>query len=230
MPSIADQSRKLEQLLGLGTPPIALAFSAKPPGTVKRTNAPAPASCSYWGRASAGELFYTTADDHHGCAVGSHTHGVPFTETLKAELNTMLGQMFELGYLSPDEVGAIPTRKAKLEVVTYGPLASLPVAPDVVLMRASARAAMLFSEAAHAVGIEPERPALRPACTLLPIVEGAQHAGSSFGCIGNRVYTGLGDGEGWLGLPGSKLEAVVTKLETIVAANQALEAFHRARL
>jgi len=230
MPSIAEHARKLEQLLGLATPPIALAFSAKPPETVKRTSSPAPASCSYWGRASDGELFYTTAEDHVGCAVGAHTHGVPFTEKLKGELNAMLGQMFELGYLSPDEVPAIPVLKGKLGVVTYGPLAALPVPPDVVLMRATSRAAMLFSEAAHAVGIEPERPALRPACTLLPIVDGSQHAGSSFGCIGNRVYTGLGDGEGWLGLPGSKLEAMVGKLETIVAANQALEAFHRARL
>jgi uncharacterized protein (DUF169 family) len=230
MTSIANHARSLEQLLDLPAPPIGLAFSATPPLSVKRTTSPAPASCSYWARASAGELFYTTSDDHQGCAVGAHVHGVAFTETLKLELESMLGQMFDFGYLSRDEVGAIPVRRSTLEVVTYGPLAMLPLAPDVVLMRARARSAMLFSEAAHALGLDAERPALRPACTLLPIVEGSQRSGSSFGCIGNRVYTGMGGDEVWLGLPGAKLDAMLPKLKTIAAANRALEQFHRARL
>ena len=53
----------LAQLLGLTSPPVAIAFvDAAPPG-VSRVAATEPASCSYWRRAAAGEVFYTVADD-----------------------------------------------------------------------------------------------------------------------------------------------------------------------
>jgi len=49
---------------------------------------------------------------------------------------------------------------------------------------------------------------------------------TSLGCIGNRVYTGLGDDELYFTIPGPGLAAVVSKLETIVHANNELEAYH----
>ena len=52
----------------------------------------------------------------------------------------------------------------------------------------------------------------------------------SLGCIGNRVYTGLGEGEGYVALPASALEAVGNKLEQLARANAELERFHRARV
>ena len=52
---------------------------------------------------------------------------------------------------------------------------------------------------------------------------------TSAGCIGNRVYTNIGDGELYAALPGSALELVAQELQTIVSANQTLEQFHRER-
>ena len=53
---------------------------------------------------------------------------------------------------------------------------------------------------------------------------------TSFGCIGNRVYTGLGDDEGYYAIPGTKVAGVVQKLAVIIEANRQLEQFHRARM
>src|SRR2546430_14896824 len=52
---------------------------------------------------------------------------------------------------------------------------------------------------------------------------------TSFACIGNRVYTGLGDDEGHYAMPGAKVADVVSKLAVIVEANRQLEAFHKSR-
>ena len=51
----------------------------------------------------------------------------------------------------------------------------------------------------------------------------------SAGCIGNRVYTDLGDGELYLMVPGRRLADVVQELATIASANTTLEEHHRQR-
>jgi uncharacterized protein (DUF169 family) len=53
---------------------------------------------------------------------------------------------------------------------------------------------------------------------------------ASLGCIGNRVYTGLGDEELYFAVPGKHIGAVAGKLETIVNANRELKNYHQARL
>jgi len=69
----------------------------------------------------------------------------------------------------------------------------------------------------------------RPTCAMLPETMQADRATISFGCIGNRVYTGLGDDELYVALPGQRVSEVVSKLATIVKANRELEEFHRGR-
>ena len=44
---------------------------------------------------------------------------------------------------------------------------------------------------------------------------------SSLGCVGNRVYTGLGEDELYVAVPGADLEKVAAALEIIVSANKA---------
>jgi uncharacterized protein (DUF169 family) len=48
---------------------------------------------------------------------------------------------------------------------------------------------------------------------------------SSLGCIGNRVYTGLGEDELYVAVPGADLDKVSAALSTIVSANHALEEY-----
>jgi uncharacterized protein (DUF169 family) len=52
---------------------------------------------------------------------------------------------------------------------------------------------------------------------------------TSLGCIGNRVYTGLGDTELYFTIPGSRLPDVVARLETVIHANRELQQYHEGR-
>ena len=69
----------------------------------------------------------------------------------------------------------------------------------------------------------------RPTCAVIPEAINADRTSASFGCIGNRVYTGASDDEAYFAIPGSQLAVVEDKLATIVRANEELEKFHRAR-
>jgi uncharacterized protein (DUF169 family) len=69
----------------------------------------------------------------------------------------------------------------------------------------------------------------RPTCAILPESLQSGLAVASFGCIGNRVYTGLGDDEGYYAIPGVHIPDVVNKLSIIVEANRQLNEFHKAR-
>ena len=89
---------------------------------------------------------------------------------------------------------------------------------------------MLLAEAAQSAGIAGGSATMgRPTCAVLPETLQSGQTASSFGCIGNRVYTGLGDDEGYYAIPGAKVAAVVQKLAIIIEANRQLEAFHRSR-
>jgi uncharacterized protein (DUF169 family) len=231
MKSMHVLAERLEQLLRLTVAPVALAFADEPPAGVSRIAARAPAGCAYWSRAAQGEVFYTLPDDHRGCAVGAYTHGASFDAAQQAELEQMIGTMTGLEYLSMSEVPGIPRRAQALGVVTYAPLARCPVTPDVVLMRGPAASGMLFAEAAHAAGIRDATfGGLRPACAVVPQVTLTIRAATSFGCVGNRVYTGLADTEMWFAAPFGPLEALLGKLDVVARANRELETFHRGRV
>ncbi len=101
--------------------------------------------------------------------------------------------------------------------------------PDVVLFAVKPAAAMLLQEAANRAGVGTGAPALgRPTCMALPAA--AQHGAiTSLGCIGNRVYTGLGDDEMYVVLRGKDLAAIVEALKTIGSANAALQDYAKRR-
>jgi uncharacterized protein (DUF169 family) len=220
----------LEELLQLQTPPVAIAFVDAPPAGVARVASPEPASCGYWRRAAAGEVFFTIADDHKQCPVGAHTHHVPLTSSEHQELMGLVGTMVELSYLRLEDVPRIAQRETPFRTAVYAPVSQSPVAPDVVLVRGNARQLMLLAEAAEHAGVAGASPAMgRPTCAVLPESINASRTAVSFGCIGNRVYTGATDTEAYFAIPGEHVAAVERSLATIVRANDALEQFHRAR-
>jgi uncharacterized protein (DUF169 family) len=222
---------KLEELLGLTSPPVAIAFRPAAPEGVARVTAGEPASCGYWRRAAAGEVFFTVAADHKRCPVGAHTHQVPLAEAEKAELEGLLNTMVGIEYLKMEELAGIPTMSQPFQVAVYAPLERAPVPPDVVLVRGDARQLMLLSEAAESAALALRGATfLRPTCAVIPAALRAQQTALSLGCIGNRVYTGLGDGEAYFAIPGAQLAAVEERLSTILTANRELETFHRCRL
>ena len=220
----------LAKLLQLDSPPLAIAFvDAAPPG-VPHVSAIEPASCGYWRRAADGEVFFTTADDHKQCPVGAHTHNVPLSPEEEHELMGMVDTMVSLSYLRMQDVPQIPRRPVPMRVAVYAPLAASPVPPDVVLVRGNARQLMLLAEAAQAAGVAGSGPTLgRPTCAVLPDAINSGRTSASFGCVGNRVYTGAADTDAYFAIPGPRLADVEQSLTTILHANEELEKFHRAR-
>jgi uncharacterized protein (DUF169 family) len=129
-----------------------------------------------------------------------------------------------------EESAAIPTRKTPFRAATYAPLSQAPTAPDVVLVRGNARQLMLLAEAAQRAGIAGTSATMgRPTCALLPQAINTGDTAASFGCVGNRVYTGAGENDAYFAIPGAKLGAMESSLATIVRANDELLKFHRAR-
>jgi uncharacterized protein (DUF169 family) len=219
-----------QQTLRLSLPAVGIAFRSEPPAQVLHAAA-GPASCSYWKRAAGGEVFWTDAADHQNCPIGAHTHGVAMPDAKQQELMGLIGTMVQLGYIDRAEVPGIPHRTEPLQVVVYGPLSAMPCEPDLVLVRGTAAQLMVLVEAAQAAGVSPDAPAMgRPTCAALPQALDSRRPAVSLGCIGNRVYTGLAEGEGYVVLPADSLARVAGKLAVIARANAELEKFHRARL
>ena len=220
----------LTELLHLTSSPVAISFVDAAPSGVPHVSAVEGAGCGYWRRAAEGEVFYTVADDHKGCPVGAHTHNVTLSSAEEQELMGLVETMVGLSYLKMEEVPRISTRKTPLKVAVYAPLAAAPVPPDVVLVRGNAHQLMLLAEAAHAAGVAGTGQTMgRPTCAVLPEAINSGHTAASFGCIGNRVYTGADETEAYFAIPGPQLGAVEKSLTVIVRANQELEKFHRRR-
>jgi uncharacterized protein (DUF169 family) len=221
----------LARLLKLERSPVAVGFLPEAPAGLPRISAPLPAGCSYWRHAADGHAFYTLPEDHHGCAVGAYTQGVPQNADQQRDLEGLIGTMVELRYIKAEEVPSIPRRSTPFAVAAYAPLDQATFSPDVVIVRGTPRQLMLVAEAARAAGVFDASSIMgRPACAMIPhaITHGTGVA--SFGCIGNRVYTALGDDDLYVTIPGSGLAATLVQLETIVHANETLEEFHRSRL
>ena len=216
--------------MNLSHHPIAIAFLDQPPAGLSRIDRASAAGCGYWKHASEGHAFYTTSEDHHNCPIGAHTHGVALPPAQAAELQAVVGTMIELKYLRADEVAMIPRRVRPMQVAAYAPIGEASFDPDVVIFRGNARQIMLIAEAARAAGAFEASTVLgRPACAMIPQALDSQAGIASVGCIGNRVYTDLGDDELYFAVPGWALRQTLDQLETILHANSELEVFHRRR-
>jgi uncharacterized protein (DUF169 family) len=70
----------------------------------------------------------------------------------------------------------------------------------------------------------------RPGCAVLPLSVNAGSTALSFGCKGNRTFTGLPDEELYVAVPGRKWRDVEDALESILKANSAMETYYRQKL
>ena len=221
--------QQLTEHLATARRPVAVAFRPAPPPGVEKYGGSQPSGCSFWRLAGDGRVFYTIPDDHANCAIGAHTHAMPLPAGRTAELEQTLTFMAGLGYVRSEEVPAIPTLPETPGVVIYAPLADTPVDPDVVIVSGRPGRVMLLQEAAIRAGVAaPSALLARPTCMALPAAL-AQGVLVSTACVGNRVYTDLGDDELYLAIPGRALPPLAAELATIVAANAALRDYHTKR-
>ena len=215
--------------LELSRRPVAVTFREAPPPGVTAFAGTEPSGCSFWRLAEAGRSFYTVPADHHNCPIGSYTHAITLPPSRAPELDWTLGFMAGLGYVRMEEVPGIPRLARTPGAVVYAPLGDTPLDPDVVLISGRPGRLMLLLEAASRAGVTTHPGLLgRPTCMALPaaLTGGAI---ASTACIGNRVYTDLGDDELYVAIPGPSLPRVADVLVEIITANDTLALYHRER-
>jgi uncharacterized protein (DUF169 family) len=209
--------------------PVAVAFRESAPLGVPKFTGVTPSGCSFWRIAAEGRTFYTIATDHFNCPIGSYTHNVPVPEHRATELPQALQLMTGVGYIKMEDIPGIFRLPSAPATIIYAPLADAPVDPDVVLFAGRPASVMLLEEAAVRVGVAAPLPMLgRPTCMAIPAAL-AQGTVASAGCIGNRTYTGLGDDELYVAVPGRDLLRIAEEVETVAAANQKMAEYHRER-
>jgi uncharacterized protein (DUF169 family) len=219
----------LTQSLNLTLPPVAICFRDEVPAGVPLWSGPAPAGCRFW-QEGAARVFATSAADHERCAIGQHTHGLEMSPGAAADLGDALKVFAELTYVRPEDVAAIPVLEEKRRHVIYGPLASIPVEPDVVLLFVRADQTLILSEASQQLegGMPPAMG--RPACAVMPQVRNTGRSALSLGCCGARAYLDVLTPEVALyAVPGASVAAFAERVAALAAANTALTKFHEIR-
>jgi uncharacterized protein (DUF169 family) len=208
---------------------VAVTFLEQAPASVNHFEGSEPSGCSFWRLAAEGRTFYTVPENHFNCAVGAYTHNIALSPEREKETEQILKFMFDLGYVKPEEVPQIPRLPKTPKAILYSPLGEATATPDVALFAVKPAGAMLLQEAANRAGVASGAPSLgRPTCMALPA--SLQHGMiTSLGCIGNRVYTGLGEDEMYVVLRGKDLPAVVDALRTISSANTTLHDYAKGR-
>ncbi|HKK14960.1 MAG TPA: DUF169 domain-containing protein, partial [Gammaproteobacteria bacterium] len=194
-PEYQSLAAELAELLGLQHAPLAITFSDRAPEGVAPFNEPMPpagsdgrtgrvsAGCVFWMKGET-DTFTTVAEDHANCSVGSLTHG--FKSLDEVGENADVAALLESGWVRMEMVPQIPVVASRARHVTYGPLARIPVDPDVVFLRINAKQAMVLSDALPGLRFEG-----KPQCHIIPIAKEQGEVAVSVGCMLSRVRTGM---------------------------------------
>jgi uncharacterized protein (DUF169 family) len=228
MPNYRELEDRIAELSGAGRRPVAVAFLDVPPAGLPRFQGTEPSSCSFWRLAAGGNSFYTVPADHWNCPVGGYTHN-SLTPERMPELEQTLGLMSGIGYVRMEEIPGVFHLPETPQIIAYAPLGDATFTPSVVLASGKPGRIMMLAEAASRAGAMSPLPLLgRPTCMALPAAL-AQGAVASVGCIGNRVYTSIGEDELYVVLRGADLDRISAEIETIRSANQTLSEYHQER-
>jgi uncharacterized protein (DUF169 family) len=220
MTQYAELARICETVLGLTRPPVALAPVTAAPRGVPMFQGVSPSSCSFWRHAEQG-LFVASDADHMNCPIGAMTMGFELTPEAKAALEGGMNLMVEVGYIDPKEAEHLPSLPKSTGLVLYGPLASFPIKPEVVLMWLTPSQAMLMREATGDVAWKSDVSSNlfgRPSCSALAVASREGNVALSFGCNGMRTFTGV---DSSLMLAAVSGELVDTLAESLERANKA---------
>jgi hypothetical protein len=210
-------------------PPIAICFTDEVRAGIADWTGRVPAGCRFWEEAAT-KVFATSASDHDLCSIGTFTHNLETTAAHDAERGDALRVFADLGYVREQDIAMIPVLKARFSHVVYGPLAAIPLAPDVVLLFGKADQMLILSEASQQVeaGLPPAMG--RPACAIVPQAMNTTRAALSLGCCGARAYLdALTDDVALWAIPGSKLDVYAERIAALAKANAILTTFHQVR-
>ena len=222
-------ARALTDALQLAQPPVAVAFADSSPEGVAVFSGASPAGCRFWQEAAT-RVFATVPRDHELCSIGMYTHHLEGGAAVQTELQDSLKVFGELGYVREEDLPLIPVLERAPKAVIYGPLGSMPIPPDVVLLFVKAGQALILSEASQQVenGLPPAMG--RPACGVVPQAFNTGRTALSLGCCGARAYLDvLAPDVALYAIPGKRLEEFTARVAALAKANAVLTAFHAQR-
>jgi uncharacterized protein (DUF169 family) len=220
------------EALDLDPPPIALAYVDQPPIGIDNVRADSPSSCAFWRRAEQ-EVFYAPAEAHFNCPVGAMVMGFELPQPVANELQQLVTNMCNCGYISGDEPARIPAVHSKPKGIVYGPLDAFPLRPDVVVCWLSPSQAMIWNEASGEARWDRNISAPvsgRPACAALPASISQGRPFLSFGCMGMRTFTEISGDRMLAIIPGALLADFGAKLQAMRSTNDAMQSFYKERL
>ena len=212
----ADLASALTSSLHLTAKPIAISFSAAPPDGVAPFDQPmappapdgrtgrVPAGCVFWMHAVEAS-FSTVAADHGNCSVGSMTHGFATLDEVAGHSD--VATLLESGWVTMEMVPDIPVIAERPGAVTYGPLATTPVEPDVVLIRVNGKQLMVLSDALPELRVEG-----KPQCHIVAVAKEQGEVAASVGCMLSRTRTAMPSEEMTCAIPASRLADVVERI------------------
>jgi uncharacterized protein (DUF169 family) len=226
----ADLSATLTSLLSLDDPPVALSFVDGAPDDVGSLGRPVTSACALWREAETG-VFYASAAEHFNCPVGAMVMGFSMPDELQKELGGLVQSMCDAKYLTMEEAERIPSVSHSGQGIVYGPLADLPVEPDLVVLWLTPAQAMIFNESAGTANWAGGLGEVsgRPGCAALALAHSQNQARMSLGCMGMRTFTGISDDRVLAALPGESLPAFIEALQTTHDANEQMRQFYEGR-
>src|SRR5580698_4127239 len=215
MNSLSSIAATLTESLQLTQPPVGIAFADAVPAGVKTHSGASPAGCRFWQEATT-EVFATVPKDHELCSIGMFTHHLENGPNVQTDLGDALKIFGDLGYVRPEDMPFIPVLGRAAKVVVYGPLSSIPVTPDVVLLFVKADQTLILSEASQQLenGLPPAMG--RPACGVIPQAFNTGRTALSLGCCGARAYLDvLTPDVALYAIPGARLEAFTERVAAL---------------
>jgi len=222
-------AQNLTEALQLAQAPVAICLTDSLPPGVDLWTGRSPAGCFFWQEAST-HVFATTAADHSLCSIGQYTHNLDMTAANGKDLGDALKVFADLGYVREQDIPQIPVLASKPKFVVYGPLADIPVEPDVVLLFVRADQTLILSEAAQQLegGLPPAMG--RPACAIIPQARNSGRSALSLGCCGARAYLDVLSADVALyAIPGTALSVFAERITALSKANTILTKFHQIR-
>ena len=229
MPTRSEIANTLIEHLKLNQPPIAVCLTDSIPPNVPAWSGRSPAGCRFWQEA-ASRVFATSASDHNLCAIGQYTHNLDMSDVSSTDLKDALKVFADLSYVRDEDLQLIPVMASKSKYVVYGPLAEIPLDPDVVLLFVRADQTLVLSEASQQLenGLPPAMG--RPACAIIPQARNTNRSALSLGCCGARAYLDvLSDDVALYAIPGATLAAFADRIAALAKANEILRKFHQIR-
>jgi uncharacterized protein (DUF169 family) len=229
MPAYSETSNTLTQHLHLSHPPIAVCLTDEVPEGVEAWSGMSPAGCRFWQEAAT-RVFATSAGDHSFCSIGQYTHNLEMSPMSSTDLKDALRVFADLTYVREQDLQMIPVLASKHKHVIYGPLAQIPLDPDVVLLFVRADQTLILSEASQQLenGLPPAMG--RPACGIIPQARNTGRSALSLGCCGARAYLDvLSDDIALYAIPGATLGAFAERIAALSKANAILTKFHQIR-